>query len=124
MKCYSNLLARLIEVNLMISIEDFQKCEIRIGRVKSVEKVDGADRLLKFIFDMGNGEERQIISGIAESYPEPQVLIGKEVPIIVNLEPRVIRGVESMGMVLAADMDGKAVLMHPDREVSPGSLVK
>lgn len=107
----------------MITLEDFQKCEIRIGRVVEVEKVEGADRLLKFIFDLG-GEERQIISGIAESYPDPQILVGKEVPIIVNLEPRTIKGFESMGMVLAADADDKAVLLHPDQEVPPGSLVK
>ena len=107
----------------MISIEDFKKIEIRIGKVKSVEKVEGADRLLKFIFDLGT-EERQIISGIAESYPEPQILIGKEIPIIVNLEPRVIRGFESKGMILAADMEGKAALLHPDHEVLAGSLVK
>jgi len=107
----------------MINLEEFQKCEIRIGKVKSVEKVEGADRLLKFIFDLGT-EERQIVSGIAESYPDPQILVGTEVPIIVNLEPRVIKGVESRGMVLAADDQGKPILLHPDREVPPGSLVK
>lgn len=107
----------------MINIEDFKKVEVRIGKVKSVEKVEGTDRLLRFIFDVG-GEERQIISGIAESYPDPSILIGKEVPIIVNLEPREIRGFESRGMVLAADNNGGAALLHPDREVSPGSLVK
>jgi methionine--tRNA ligase beta chain len=107
----------------MVNIEDFQKLEIRIGRVKSVEKVEGADRLLKFIFDIG-GEDRQIISGIAESYPDPSMLVGREVPIIVNLEPRTIKGFESNGMVLAADSDGMPVLLHPERDVPTGSLVK
>ena len=108
---------------MMISLEEFQKLEIRIGKVKSVEKVEGADRLLRFIFDLGT-EERQIISGIAESYPDPQILIGKEVPIITNLEPRVVKGFESRGMVLAVGAEGQAVLLHPDCEVPPGSLVK
>ena len=106
----------------MINIEDFKKLEIRIGKVKSVEKVEDTDKLLRFIFDLG-GEERQIISGIAESYPDPGVLVGKEVPIIVNLEPRNIKGYESQGMVLAVIADGLPVLLNPDREVPVGSLV-
>ncbi len=115
-----NLSAKL---KRMVSLEEFQKCEIRIGKIKSAEKVEGTDRLLRLIFDMGT-EERQIISGIRESYPDPQILVGKEVPIIVNLEPRVIKGFQSCGMVLAADAEGKAALLHPDRDVLPGSLVK
>lgn len=107
----------------MITLEEFKKAEIRIGKVKSVEKVEGADKLLKFIFDFG-GEERQILSGIAESYTDLESLVGKEVPVITNLEPRTIRGHESNGMVLCADVEGKAVLMHPDKEVPPGSVVK
>ena len=107
----------------MINIEDFKKCEIRIGKVKSVEKVEGADKLLKFIFDLGT-EERQILSGIAEFYPDPQLLVGKEMPVIVNLEPRTIRGLESQGMLLIADNDGQVATLHPEHEVPPGSLVK
>ena len=106
----------------MINIEDFKKLEIRIGKVKSVEKVEDTDKLLRFIFDLG-GEERQIISGIAESYHDLGVLVGKEVPIIVNLEPRNIKGYESQGMVLAVIADGLPVLLNPDREVPVGSLV-
>lgn len=107
----------------MITIDDFKKLEIKIGKVKSVEKVEGADKLLKFIFDLG-GEERQILSGIAQFYTDLESLVGKEMPILVNLEPRVIRGLESRGMVLCADMEGRAVLLHPDQEVPPGSIVK
>ena len=107
----------------MITIEDFKKLEIRIGKVKSVEKVEGADKLLKFIFDLGT-EERQILSGIALFYTDLEALVGKEFPILVNLEPRIIRGLESMGMVLCADMDGEAVLLEPEKEVPPGSIVK
>lgn len=107
----------------MIRIEDFRKLEIKIGRVKSVEKVEGADKLLKLIFDLG-GEERQIISGIAEFYTDLESLVGKEMPILVNLEPRTIRGYESSGMLLAANVDGRPVILHPEQDVPPGSSVR
>ncbi len=108
----------------MITIDDFKKLEIKIGKVKSVEKVENADKLLKFIFDIGNGEERQILAGIAEFYTDLESLVGMEVPLLLNLEPRMMRGLESQGMMLAADEDGKAVLLHPDKEISAGSIVR
>lgn len=107
----------------MATLEDLQKLEIKIGRVKSVEKVEGADRLLRFVFDLG-GAERQILSGIAEFYPDPSVLLGKELPIVTNLEPRTIRGLESQGMVLVVIDQGRAVCLHPEKEVAPGSEVR
>ena len=107
----------------MISIDDFRKIEIKIGRVKSVEKVEGTDKLLKFVFDLG-GEERQILAGIAEFYTDLPSLLGKEMPIIVNLEPRALRGFESQGMILCADANGRAVILHPEVDVPPGSIVK
>lgn len=107
----------------MINIEDFRTLEIKIGRVKSVDKIEGADKLLKFIFDLG-GEERQIVAGLAEAYTDLSALIGKEMPILTNLEPRTIRGVESNGMVLAVNVDGRAVILHPEQDVPPGSTVK
>ncbi len=107
----------------MINLEDFRKLEIRIGRVKSVEKVKGADKLLKFVFDLG-GEERQILSGIAEFYTDLSALVGIEMPILVNLESRIIRDLESNGMVLCADADGRPVILHPESDVPPGSIVK
>ncbi len=107
----------------MINISDFQKLDIRIGKIKSAERIPNADKLLKIIFDIG-GEERQILSGIAEFYPEPSLLVGKEVPVILNLEPRKMRGEESHGMMLTADASGRPVLLHPESEVPPGSVVK
>lgn len=114
----------------MITFEDFAKLEIKIGKVLSAEKMDGADKLLKLQVDFGPSassgqasEQRQIVSGIAEFY-SPDDLAGKEFPFIVNLEPRVIRGVESQGMILAADVEGQPVLMFPDKEIPPGSKVK
>ena len=71
----------------MITFEDFKKLDIRVGKVISVEKIPNADKLLKIIFDLGE-EQRQIIAGIAEYYPNFEELIGKEMPIVVNLEPK------------------------------------
>lgn len=108
----------------MATIEDFQKLEIKIGKIKSAEKAEGSDKLLKLIFDLGNNEDRQIISAIAEYYPDPGVLVGKLMPILTNLEPRTFRGHVSQGMIIAADVDGYPVLLHPEKDIPPGSLVK
>ncbi len=107
----------------MVTLEDFNKLDIRIGKVLSVEKVPDAEKLLKFIFDLGE-EKRQIIAGMAEFYSEPSVLEGKEMPLLLNIEPRTFRGQVSEGMILAADVDGRPVLLHPEREISPGSIVR
>jgi methionine--tRNA ligase beta chain len=106
----------------MISFDDFKKLDIRIGRIIAAERVQDTEKLLKIEIDVGT-EKRQLVAGIAQSY-EPDALIGKEIPVLLNLEPRTIRGVESHGMILAAVMDGKAVLMHPDKEVPPGSIIR
>lgn len=83
-----------------INFEDFTKLDIKIGEIKSAKKVQGADKLLQFSVDLGEESERVIVSGIAEHYKEPQDLVGKQVPVLINLEPRIIRGVESNGMIL------------------------
>lgn len=106
----------------MISFDDFKKLDIRIGRIIAAERVPDTEKLLKIEIEVG-AEKRQLVAGIAQSY-EPDALIGKEIPVLLNLEPRTIRGVESHGMILAAVMDGKAVLMHPDKEVPPGSIIR
>lgn len=106
----------------MIIYDDFKKLDIRIGKILSAEKVEGTDKLLKLEMDFGT-ERRQIVAGMAETY-QPGQLIGKEIPVFLNLEPRSIRGVESSGMMLAVDVDGKPVLLQPDGEVPPGSIVR
>lgn len=106
----------------MITFNDFQKLEIRIGKVISAEKIPEADKLIKFVFDLGN-EERQIVAGIAEFF-EPEKLIGKEMPILTNIEPRMLKGYESRGMILAADVEGKPILLSPEKEVPAGSIVR
>lgn len=105
-----------------ITFEDFAKIEIRIGRVLSAEKVEDADKLLKLEVDFG-AEKRQIVSGIAEFY-QPEDLVGKQTTFVVNMEPRKIRGLESQGMIMAVDVDGKCVIMSPDKEVPDGSIIK
>lgn len=107
----------------MITFDDFKKLEIKIGTVISVGRIEGADKLLKITFDMGD-HERQIRAGIAEFLEDPQSLIGKQIPILVNLEPRKMRGEISEGMMLAADEDGRPVLLHPERHVKSGSIVR
>lgn len=107
----------------MITVDDFAKLEIKIGTIVEAEKVADADRLLKLIFDFGD-EKRQIISSIAD-YFSPEELVGKQLPVIVNLEPKKFRGHLSEGMILAADdgSDGIA-LLFPHKPVVPGSRVR
>lgn len=105
-----------------ISSSDFQKMDIRIGKVKKAEKVEGTDRLIKLTVDIGN-EERTLVAGIADVY-NPDELKGKEIPVLVNLEPKTIKNIESKGMILAADVNGRPVVLVPDKEVPPGSKVR
>ncbi len=105
-----------------ITFEDFKKLDIRIGKVISAEKVQSADKLIKLIIDLGT-EKRQIIAGMAEFYP-PEHFTGKEMPILANIEPKKFKGLESHGMIMAADVDGHPVLLHPEKEIPAGSIVK
>jgi methionyl-tRNA synthetase len=107
-----------------ITIEDFMKVDLRVGEVKSAERVAGADRLLKLMVDIGP-EVRQIVAGIAQFY-EPQSLVGRKVVVATNLQPRKLRGVESNGMVIAATVgpEGKPVLAGFHEDVPVGSKLK
>jgi len=106
----------------MVTFDEFSKLEIKIGTVTIAEKVHGADKLIRLELDIG-GEMRQIVAGIAEYYTAAQ-LIGKQMPVLVNLEGRKVRGVESKGMILAVDVQGKPILLTPDEQVPPGSKVR
>ena len=106
----------------MITFEEFKKLDIRIGKIESAERLENADKLLKLVIDFGV-EKRQVLAGIAEFVEDVDSLVGKEVPVLTNLEPKKFRGHESRGMILAADVDGKPVLLHPSEEVPPGSKV-
>ena len=106
-----------------ISYDDFAKLDIRIGTVVAAEMVPETDKLIKCTIDFGEEGERTIVSGIAQ-WKKPEELIGKQLPYIVNLAPRILRGVESQGMLLAASDEGGLALLNPERSVLPGTKLK
>jgi methionyl-tRNA synthetase len=108
----------------IITIDDFAKVELRVGVVKSAERIPNADKLLKVIVDIGD-EVRQVLAGIATAY-SPEDLVGRKVVVVTNLAPRKMRGLESNGMLLAASSgaDGKPVLCTFAEDIAPGSKVK
>ncbi|NLB34871.1 MAG: methionine--tRNA ligase subunit beta [Elusimicrobia bacterium] len=95
------------------------KLDIRIGRIISAVPVEGADKLLELKVDLGQ-EERTLVAGIKKSY-SPEELIDRKIPVLINLAPRKIMGIESKGMILAAVNEGEAVLLSPDRDIPEGS---
>jgi len=107
-----------------IGIEDFAKVEMRVGLVKTAERIPGADKLLKLTVDIGS-EVRQICAGIAQFY-EPEALVGRKVVVVVNLAPRKLRGVESNGMIVAASVgpEGRPVLAGFHEDVEVGARLK
>jgi methionyl-tRNA synthetase len=109
----------------MITIEDFFKVEIRAGEILSAEKIADADRLLKLSVDLGEETPRQIISGIAVYFPDTSILVGKKCAFATNLAPRMIRGFESNGMIMAASAeDGKFSLLEIGKDIPAGTPVK
>ena len=104
-----------------ISFKDFQKLDLRTAKIVKAEEIEGADHLVKLTLDVGGLGERVIAAGIKRWY-KPEDLVGKTVVYLANLEPKVLRGVESQGMLIAAGED-EAVLLLPDKEVSPGTKV-
>lgn len=105
-----------------VTYEDFAKLDMRLARVLSAELVEGADKLLKITLDVGELGERTIVSGIRPWYA-PEDLIGKTIVYLANLAPRTLRGVESQGMLVAAGAED-AMLLHPDTEAAPGTVVR
>ncbi len=106
-----------------IPYEDFAKLDIRIGTVIAAELVPETDTLIKCTIDFGELGQRTIVSGIAR-WKTPEELVGKQFPYIVNLAPRVLRGVESQGMLLAASDENGVALLQPERTLSPGTRLK
>lgn len=108
--------------NEFISIEDFEKIDLRVGKVLEAEKVEKADKLLKLKIEVGN-EIRQVVSGIAKHY-SPEEIKGKYVVLVANLKPVKLRGIESQGMILAASDDKELVLATIDKEIDSGAKVQ
>jgi methionyl-tRNA synthetase len=111
-----------VPVKPPVSYEDFAKLDLRIGVVKAAERHPNAERLLRIDVEIG-GETRQVIAGIAGSY-EPASLVGRRVVVLANLEPKQLRGLASNGMLLAADVGGKPLLLSPEGSPPPGTPVK
>jgi methionyl-tRNA synthetase len=137
---------KIIKLSKMISYDDFKKVEMKVGEIKEVEVIEGSDKLLKLKVDFGLkqsstedrspehpdgqdvlGEERdirQILSGIRKFFDDYNVLVGKKVPFVINLEPRKMMGLESQGMILAVnDDEGNFSLLEVDGKIKSGSSV-
>ncbi len=115
----------------MITYDDFKKVEIRAGKILSAEKIPDTDKLLKLSVDFaetdeqGNAKPRQIVSGISLYFPEPAMLVGKTCMFVTNLEPRMIKGFESNGMLFAVSTaEGAFSLLEPVGDIPPGTLAK
>jgi len=117
----------------MIAFDDFAKVDLRVARIVQAENHPSADKLLKLQLDDGSGTPRQICAGIRGHY-DPAALVGRLIIVVANLEPRKIRGEESRGMLLAASdlpkdaaastgVERKVILLRPDVEIAPGSIV-
>jgi methionyl-tRNA synthetase len=114
--------ARKEEKMEQVTFDEFKRMDFRVGEVLKAERVEGTDKLLKLEVDIGT-EKRTIVAGVADVY-SPEELVGKKFVIIVNLKPAVIRGIESQGMLLAAEVEGKATIPFFDKDVQTGAKVK
>jgi methionine--tRNA ligase beta chain len=105
-----------------ITIDDFKKIELKVAKILEAERVEGSDKLVKLKIDLGL-EQRQIVAGIGDVYT-PEVLVGKQITVVANLEPRKLMGLESQGMLLAASDKMGPVLIVPETEVDSGTVIK
>lgn len=106
-----------------LSFDKFLQTELRVARIVEAARVEGTDKLLQLQLDVGELGPRQIVAGIAEAYEADQ-LVGKRIVIVANLKAARIRGVESQGMLLAADLDGRPIVATFDEDVPPGTRVR
>ena len=107
----------------MITLEEFQKVELTIGEIKEVSEHPNADKLYVLKVDLG-GDVRQLVAGVRLAYPNKEELIGKKIVVVKNLQPAVIRGIESQGMMLAASGEGALAIIHPGKDIPLGSVVR
>ena len=114
--------ARKEEKMEQVTFDEFKRMDFRVGEVLKAERVEGTDKLLKLEVDIGT-EKRTMVAGVADVY-SPEELVGKKFVFIVNLKPAVIRGIESQGMLLAAEVEGKATIPFFDKDVQTGAKVK
>ena len=105
----------------MVSFKEFKDLKFKVGIIKTVENIEGADKLYKLTVDIG--EERTLVAGVAEQYSKEE-LVGKQIMVLTNLDPATNRGVKSEGMLLAAVDGDKISIVMPDKEMKPGSSVE
>jgi methionyl-tRNA synthetase len=108
----------------VITYDDFARTELRVGLVRSAERVEGADKLLKLSVDAGDPEPRTIVAGIAQAYPDPAALVGRRIVVVANLAPRALRGITSHGMLLAAGEAPNLSVVTVADGIAPGTRVK
>ena len=107
---------------MMVTIEDFRKLELKVAEIKEVQDHPNADKLYIIIVDLGD-KTKQIVAGIKSSY-QKEDLVGKQVVVVDNLEPAILRDVESQGMLLAASDETGITIISPKKKVKLGSIVK
>jgi|SRR3989344_305411 len=107
----------------MISIDDFAKVELRVGTVLEAEEVEESEKLIKLMVDLGEETPRQILVGVKQWYT-PEDLVGKQVVVVANLEPRTMMDMESQGMMLAADSESGPVFLTVPKKVLPGTKIR
>ena len=105
-----------------ISFEDFQKLDMRVGKILEANQIPGSRNLIRMIVDFGT-EKRQAVAGLLQWY-RPEDLVGRKYAFILNLQRRKLMGVESHGMLLAAEHEGRAVLIRPSKKVPSGTKIK
>lgn len=107
-----------------MTIDEFRNVDLRVGTVREAERVEGSEKLLKLAVDLGEGISRQLIAGIGKVYA-PEALLGKQIVVVANLEPRKLMGLESNGMLLAAqDEEGNPIVLTVDGNAKAGSKVQ
>ena len=111
------------ETKPQIKFDDFAKVDMRIGTIELAEYIEGSEKLLKLMVDFGEFGKRQILSGIKEWF-KPKNLINKQLVFVVNIEPRKMMGLESQGMILAGESDGKVILIAPKKKVINGTQLR
>src|SRR3989338_2925166 len=107
----------------VITYGDFKKLDLRVAKILEAVRVEGSEKLVKLQIDVGELGQRQLIAGIGTIYT-PEILVGKQIVIVANLEPRKLMGYESQGMLLAASDELGPVLLAPESEVEPGTVIK
>ncbi len=107
-----------------ITFSDFAKLDLRVGKIVNAQDKEGSDKLVRLTVDMGEEVgQRTIFAGI-RAFFTTKTLIGKLVVVLINLEPKKMLDEESQGMLIAADVDGKPILLKPEKKVKPGTLIR